>query len=587
MTEVIYDDDESVDTIKAPVPNNEIWGAGSKKPDKVSVSFSKKWAIITSIIVILIVAAGACWYLGYFKTLYRWYSAATLTVRVVEKDTNKPLANVMITVADKNATTDSTGTVNLQKLPNGKQNITFNLDGYDPKTIEAQLYRGDNPLPDVVLEKTPEKVYSLSGTVTDIISAAAVPKVKVVVSDKSAVTDDKGYYQLSVRADVTKVTFSIDGYQQFQSTLALKNDKFDAVNAQLSPIRNVVFELEQSGKTDLYSTDFLAAKSTRLSDGKQGYSNKNPIVAPDEQRILFLSNRDGAKDASGAVGYRAYLRDAKGTVVATTTDLNPHSIHWLDAKRFVYVYNEVGSYTRDHLVVYNTDTKKRTVVGEILARNDINTANGLIAVSKSGTYIAYYSSATAVSADNTDAVTAAASYNGMYTVKSDGSSWKKLGDQANSPDFIYFPNSDAELRLNYFVNGVLSTKTANPSTGAMTDLSGKSVWERDYATKNSANLDTNVYQAVNTIQTKSGQFIYIDTKNSQTDVFTVDSAGNNEKQLTRIGTVKNISLSADEKYLLVGTKDNNNASALYVVGSSGGTAKKLADINGLAFGFAP
>lgn len=584
MTEII-EDEECDEMDKTAVSETGAPVIPPKKNDKIHLAISKKWTIALVIIAVFAVAMGACWKLGYFNQLSRWYYSASLTVRIVEKGTNQPVIGATVTVGTASVQTNSTGTAELKNISNGKQTVTITKELYTPKTIEVTFYRGSNPLDDIILEKAPEKVYTVSGTVTDIINSLNISKVKVVVSDASTVTDDKGVYLITVRAEASQIKFTADGYQPAQASLVLKDDKFAPVNIQLMPTKQVIYEQETGGKVSLYTTDFAGLKNVKVTVAGATYSDKTPISSPDESNVLFLTDRDGVKNNAGQVGYQIYLRNSTGSSTRLTSDLNPRNISWLDAKRIVYSYQKIqGSPSNDVIVVYNIETKKRTEVGNAPIGANVVSAISQLIPNKAGSYLAYYQSASAPDSTDAAAVAKAAESLGSFVLKTDGTGLKKMGDITNAPNKIYFSPADSHARLNYYVNGVAETHDYDISAATISTLGVKSLWERDYALKGYDEF-VDATPAHVTIQLTGGRNIYIDTKNGKTDVFTTDSAGKNEIMLTNIGTAKTIAVSSDEKYVLVGAKDTSNTVSLYVVGTSGGIAKKLTDSFGLLAGF--
>lgn len=566
--ELIFEDEEE--------PKHE---ENNKKSSKVEVKFAVSRAALISIIVLVILGIGGLvgWKYNLFTNVSKWYSAATVTAKVIEKDTNKPLEGVSVTIDGVVAKSDSSGTLTFSNLTSGEVTVTVSKEGYIPSTYTTKLYRGSNPLPDIILEKAPDKLYDVSGTVTDALNGENITKAALKIGDVDTTSDDKGAFTMQVKADATNLVVTKDGYGELKVTLAFTENKtFDTVKAELYPKLSVVFEQEKSGKIDIYQAGADGQNVTAITDGKQAYSSKSPMVAPDSTKLVFLSDKEKANASSENSTFKLYFRDSKGNISKLNDDANPYHVQWLSNDILVYTYYAQTSPSQTFVIAYNVSSKKRTVLTKLpdpVTEISVNVDG--VAISPNGQYIAWSQSAYANNSTPTPEVTTALSDSkGIFISKSDGSEYKRLSSTTSYAYNMYFTSGSTDLHYSFYENNGYVYKSISIASGQESS-STKSILDRDYS-RNVGYDGPYDYNGPSTLLTKAGKYVYIDTRNGRTDVFIAGTDGNNETQITKLGNVKGIHLSADEKYLLVGT-NSDNITAMYVAGLSSGTPKKVVE----------
>lgn len=572
--EVIFEDE-----VDSAPENADDQKSTHKKGSKVEIKFSMSRAAMISLVVLVVLGVGGFvgWKYSLFSKATSWYSAATVTAKVIEKDSNKVLDGVTINIDGAIAKTDVSGSVSFKNLSSGDVTITVSKEGYIPSTYTTKLYRGNNPLPDIILEKAPDKLYSLAGTITDALNGELIAKAHAKVGDIEAVSDDKGAFTMQVKADASKISITKDGYSDIVATAVFNsNQLFDAVKVELFPKMNIVFEQEKSGKVDIYQAGADGLTITALTDGKQVYSSKSPMASPNSTRLIFLSDKDGASASSNSSTFKLYQRDSKGNISKLTDDSNPYHVQWLNDDIIIYTYYAQTSPSQTAVISYNVSTNKRIVLTKLpVADTAISVNIDGLAVSPNGQYIAWTQSAyTNNSTPSAEITTLASDTKGLFISKSDGADYKRLSAASSYAYNMYFTANSLDLRYSFYENNGYVYKSINIAS-AQESNSTKSILDRDYS-RNVGYDGPYDYNGPSTLLTKDGKYVYIDTRNGRTDVFIAGTDGKNETQITKLGNVKGIHLSADEKYLLIGT-NSDNITAMYISGLNSGTPKKAVE----------
>ncbi|GEM_PF-4418651 len=569
------DSNHHVDATHHSSDEAEMWKDGpAKKHDvELKLKFSKRRAFALVVAIIVLVGGLIGWKFDVYGKTTTWYNAASVTITILEKDSRKPVPAATVTIDTVIAKTNPTGTAELTKLKSGKVAVTITKEGYLPKSFDTRLYRGINPLPDAIIEKAPEKTFSLSGTIVDAVSQSPITKAKITVSEQDNTSDDTGAFNMQVKGDVSKIRVTKEGYDAYDGPLLLGEDQtFAPLKIELLPQLSFVFEQEKSGKVNLYTVSLSNATPTALLGDKDTAGNSTPAVSPDQKTVLFLSDRDSTT--------KLYLRDQKGNITKVSDDANPIFARFVDNNTIIYVYmSNANSPTQSALVSYRIDSKKRTVISNTPAADTKASVNiPLVTVSSDGQLIAYQmlplqtSDTPTINLDD---------LRGIYTVKPDGKDIKKvLNPSVPYINKLYFADANKSLHYSFNDDTGYRIHSVDLATTQDKDITASpTILERTYVRDHGKPdlRDT-------TILTTSGKYIYIDTRNGKSDVFTSDKDGKNEVQITQLGTVQSIALSQSEKYVLVGSSLNNDTS-LYVVGAAGGSVKKITPVYSLNAGF--
>lgn len=516
-----------------------------------------RWVFITGLVVIILGVLGALgWKLGWLDSALGWYSGASVSITIVEKDSHKAIDGAKVTIGEKSGITNTQGVANIESLRSGAITITVSKAGYDSKTYSTTIYRGQNPLPDVIVVKAPDKVYAFKVTIKDAIAGSGIKAAKVLIGKTELTSPESGVVSVSVKEVVDSIHITKDGFDAKEVPLIFTKDIYQDVIAELTPIRHIVFEQEKGGVTDLYTTDFKASTPLKLTNGNGTYSNSDPHLSPDQKYLVFLSDRDGFTSNSTRSSI-LYVMDEKGTVVKATDDLNPKSVKWVSDTTVVYYINVVtNAVIQPTVVAYNVVSKKRTVLSQTFVDPAQNINLTHLALASDRLTVAYAISAL-------DASGVPLELTGIFTVKTDGTGRSKISKTIKTLTDMYF-SSDGAVKYTYFDGATLNIYSASQS-GEQDVTKTTTVRERNYTNTAKSSRDSL------TAMTKDGRYVYIDTKNGKSDVFLLSPDGKTESQLSNLGTVFTIALSADEKYVLVG----DTANSLYVTGLASTNAVKL------------
>ncbi len=518
-----------------------------------------RWVLIFSLIVVVLgTLCFASWKMGWLDKIFGWYSGATVTVTAVEKDSRRAVAGAQVLIGEKSGQTNAQGVAEIKDLRSGAVTITITKAGYTTKTYFTTIYRGINPLPDVIVEKAPDKQYVFKVTVKDVIAGIGIKAAKVLVGKTELTTPESGVVSANVKELVESVHVTKDGFEPMDMPMVFEKETYRDLVVELFPIKYIVFEQEKGGMTDLFTTDFKGSVPVKLTNGNGQYSNSSPKLSQDLKYLAFLSNRDSLT-SNNARASILYLMDEKGVVTKATDDLNPKQVQWASSSTLVYYYDTTTSgVVQPTVISYNVTTKKRLVLSQTFVDPAQNINLTHLSIASDGLSVAY-----AISALNSGGV--ALELTGIYTVKTDSSSRKQISKTTKTITDMYF-TTDGAVKYSFMDASELNSYLA--SLSGEKDVT-KSPTTRERAYTKTSTLDRNLL----TVTTKAGLFVYIDTKNGKSDVFSSSADGKTESQLTNLGAVSTITLSADEKYVLV----TDSSNVLYVCGLSSTNAVKLAD----------
>ncbi len=581
--QVEYEDDNRGDEAPAEHEASANHEHKHKKSNvEMKISFSRAKAWIVAIALLLLIAVTIAWKLSAFAKVQAWYNRASVSVTVLEMDTRHPIVDAKVTANDKTVYTDSQGLAQINGLVSGNATITIDKSGYVSKTYAVAIYRGKNPLADEILQKAPDKTYALTGTLTDAITAEPIAGAKIVVDGQNLVSDAKGLITAQIRAATVSMQITQPGYTALTVPLVFTaKQTYDPVQAQLVPTQKIVFEQEQGGKTDLYTTDLTGKNVARLLSDKQPNDNSDAIVSPDQKSIVFLSKRDGTNN-NGAVANKLYVRDNNGNVTKLSDDLDPRYIQWLGNGTIVYITHPSTDTGRDYIISVNTSTQKRTALTTYASTDPayVSIAQMLVSPDPSAQTIYYAYSPADITNTN---------FTGLFNIKGDGTNRLRVGPDTitNNIERIRITSDGKALRYTFEDAAGFQIHSINLATNQDSDVTKTpTIFERLY-------LKTHLYDGsdllghdTTTLITKDGRTIYIDTKNEQTDAFLLAADGKTVTQLTKLGDVQSIYLSSDEKYLLIG-KQLNNSMAIFAIGLNGGDAKKISDSASTNVAFLP
>lgn len=518
----------------------------------IRLNISRLQLLIGILVVVVIAAVIVLWSGGYVKGAYDFTMRAEAQVTVVDQETNEGLpATVTLTNIKKSGYTetqiaDKNGIAKFTKLIRGDYQLKIEYSGYIDGNSTLKLNKRKGISASVVLQKQPPKQVSVTGTVVNHINEKAVEGATVTIGEETAKTDKEGKF--SVEKIVTgeyDVTVKLSGYLDATKKVALTDDANTLEKINLVPAGRVVFVSNRDkGKRGIYTSNYDGSDAKPLVSRVGEQEDYAPQVSPDQKKVIFTSTREGKKDP------------------ITNDDIHNSYIVDIDGKNLKKIGENVSYYaggywsSNSKYVIWRASTRdeNNNYTYSLNIYNVIDGANKQIYSDKADP--------NALINDNSTLIAYNSNLAGKFVVQlykvADGSTTQI----AEAPNNVYLNKfkSNNELVYNYYQGSQTKYFVVNTDTGVSTETKLDSAKRGGTKSHNGKLL------------------VFAEDRDGKTDIFTSDLEGNNEKQLTHIGSfMSNIDWSLDDKYIFFRV-NKESESALYVVGADGGTAKKVTDV---------
>lgn len=137
-----------------------------------------------------------------------------LPVLVIDDETEEPIANATVELADQSATTDASGIAELT-APSGDQLLTASADEYDPSSTTVTVAEGDNEQQTIALSHSGEQTGPREGLtvlVRDAETGEVIEGANVVVGDQSDTTSSNGLATVELPVGSHPYEATAEGY---------------------------------------------------------------------------------------------------------------------------------------------------------------------------------------------------------------------------------------------------------------------------------------------------------------------------------------------------------------------------------------
>ncbi|MEI6498350.1 MAG: carboxypeptidase regulatory-like domain-containing protein [bacterium] len=515
----------------------------NKNDGVIDLKISQKGLLISSIIILLLLAGLLIWQTGVYKTIYAKIMPATIEVTVIDKDTTKPIANSEIRIGDIVANTNTDGVATITGLSVKEVKVSATSKGYISDEKSLKLKRDKNTLSfalAIYIEKT-----TLTAKVTDAITNLAVPDAQITIGEKNATTDSNGQFTI---ADLPtgETTFSLakEGYNTNETKNTVLKDQ--PLEFTLVPSGKVYFiSNRENGKRGIYRCDYDGSNVTRLIKAVEDTEDYDLRISPDRTKITFLSTRDKRKDDDNSYIPDLFVINADGTGLAKINSAySTYGMSWTkDSKYLVWtdrlVKNEYVTYNN----IYNVKTAKSERI------NSNGSASNFM-LSHDGTYISWYQN----QIDGNPI-----SEEGLYFRKISGGDAVKI--YANGGSYPSFSNDDKFIQYNYY------NQEAKKSVYMQYNIANGETSE--YTPEINENLGK-------ALSPDGKNYAYTSTRDGKTDVYISNLDGKNERKLTNLGTVTGFDWELDSQFIILDSSKTAET-AKYIVSTITSTAKKVTD----------
>lgn len=525
----------TVDTSSAP-EKADLTKADGKKTKKRNL-----WPfIITGSIVVLGIAA----YVFKVPTLLMdRYQTTSVTLKVKEGE-KFAVEGAVVTVASKTYTTDSTGKATIPEIIAGTYQITITKEGYQDFTGDLSVVRKSDELKVFSLTKEIEKLYTLSGVVTNFVSGEPLVDVQVSLGTTSVTTNAAGEYSFSkLAAGEQSLSFGKTGFNPVTKKETIEDESHTASPTVLSPVGKVLFVSNRSGKRALYQSNYDGTDQGTLVEPVGTTEDFGPKISPSGSLVAFSSTRDAVISSVGGELARLYLVGKDGKNLKKVSDDYAAQVLKWASNSAVFFYT---AYSDSNLSVpvnrfYNVQKAELFDLEKTAVNVTFSDASER----------ALYT----VTADGVTIMRTVNPLTGERTIISQKVGYinqPTWGDNDTTVTYIHSKPDGSQVRYKLQVSDSSEVEVA--ATQATTD---------------------------NTVLSPDGTYgVFVAERDGKKDLYREDSAGKNEKRLTTLGVVGTTvqpTWDATGSYVIFSVF-RENETALYIVSAEGGTPQKITDI---------
>lgn len=543
---------EPVVEVIEPMPLEEVVATPGKKDKKPGRG--RRALIWSGVITALIFVGGIlAWNLGWYQAAVDRYNTGSIAIKVKEGD-KFAVEGAEILVNGSRYTTDSTGKVSVAAIVAGVYPVSVTKDGYTPAKADMTVVRGENELFFINVEKVPDKLFILSGSVKDYVSGLPLTDVQVTIGSKSHKTDAAGGYSFEkMAAGEYTLTFSKSGYAEKQAIATVTDAALVVDATEIVPKGQIIFvSNREGGKRGLFVTNYDGSDQKVFVPRAGEGEDYGQSISPDGKWVVFSSTRDGIKNTYGNSVARLYIVARDGTGLKKVNDDISHSeLRWSSHSRFLY-YRAFSDSSESTTVFRFYDTQKNNVldlgetgISEVAFSTDGNSViYTLSKYAESGqpvytNYLKFFNIATG---DRNTFVT-------------------KIGNPFSSPTFT---KDDKSIEYEQLVENIRKRYRMATLTLTEAEISLPAEDSKVYWPSPDGNLKA-----------------FLDVRDGKRDLFLVDKDGKNEKRLSKLGVVNQyLPLSWDDtgRYITFAvTREDENA--IYIVSLDGGDPKKVTDFS--------
>jgi len=499
-------------------------------------------------------------------------------VVVLDKSSNTPVSNAVVTLKGKTVKTDAKGLATL-KVKVGNGNLAAAKKYYKSASVTALV-----PLK----QKDAYKVYIVATgrqvpvVVVNKISGKPVANALLTAAGTEAKTDKDGKAIIVLPAGnkTADIKVKLTGYNDLSGTVVVTEQTDKANTFAVTPAGKIYFLSKLSGKIDVVKTDLDGSnrQTVLAGTGKEDGVDTILLASRDWKYLVLKSKRDGGDNA------KLFLIDTTNSDKLTTMDEgNAYFtlVGWSD-HHFVYQVSRNGYNNwqpkAQALKIYDAEAGKIAVIDETDA-------------SGTGPYDYAYNQFGSIYILDNELVYyknwAGNNYSGneldgksvsVISVKPDGSGKHTVKDfPAPSHSLYTYAYYSIQARL-YEPQGIYFQVP-------LTDGSNKNVYYEYEDAKITAKSDVTDQQFNDAYPTylvsPSGkQTFWTDSRDGKNVLFVGDADAKSEKQIATLSDYSNYGWYSDD-YLLV----TKNSSELSIMPAAGGVPIKISDYHKPAYNF--
>jgi hypothetical protein len=515
----------------------------AEKPTVVDLKFTltkrKKITIaLAGILSLLLVSSLAIWFTDLKYTVFGLFTKASAEVVVADSKTLQPIKEATVSIDDMVVKTDEEGKATLSDLSLGRKKLTVTKEAYKNFERDEVIFIGVNKLEPVVLEGAG---IAISFVVKNKITDSPIEGVEIKVKKNSAKTAKDGTAVLNILptggvksvAKISKNGF-IDTSLEF---MVEKTTKPLAV--KLTPAGKNYFLSNRRGKIDLFKSNLDGTKQSIILEATGNEEiNTSILTSPNNKWVALLSTREAVKGASGDnIPILYMINPSDKSSQRISSEIGTSIIGWVND--YLIYSTHSGNYDNPEgkIVSFNVSSKTKVVLEEFQG------------------------------------------YTGNIQLFENRVVYS-LPDKTFEKYGLFIRNPDGSNHETVLTETVYTTYKTSASSIVFQSDKSKKWYSYDADSKQLKKLSSKPPSLKNKkiIFSPSKQYTaFIENRDGKNELFLADSAGENEKKLTSIGSASDPIRWVGDDYIIF-SSSKNNETADYIVGRAGGKPQKVVDI---------
>ncbi len=214
-------------------------------------------------------------------------AGGTITGTITDAQSSATLGGAGVSISSGSTTADGSGVYTLSDVAPGTYTVTASKTNYTNNTGSATVYAGSTSTVNIAL--TGSNIGTITGTVTDAGTSAAVSGVTVSYSGGSATTNGSGVYTLSgVASGTYTVTASKTGYTTQLASVTVTSGNTTTQNYALPLL--ILSEDFESGSLSYWTTNNnFSSQTTTVHAGTYAAEGNTTSAATNLRKTLSTS----------------------------------------------------------------------------------------------------------------------------------------------------------------------------------------------------------------------------------------------------------------------------------------------------------
>lgn len=223
---------------------------------------------------------------------------AKASLTVYSSDSQQPLKNAEVSIANQSKSTDDDGFVSFSNLALGKQQMKIKKSGYATIEQSKVLGWGSNPLGKMVMTVTGTK---FSFVAKDFLSGKAVASAEAISGEYNATADNDGKIVLAInQTDDKNFTVTIKAPEYRDEVIVIKPTDTGERVVQMVPSKQHVFVSKRTGKYDIYKIDADGKNESVLVPATGSEREDISLLThPTRQYTALVSTREVKRNKDG------------------------------------------------------------------------------------------------------------------------------------------------------------------------------------------------------------------------------------------------------------------------------------------------